>query len=498
MSDLATRVIHYCQKHSLLSPNDRIVVGVSGGPDSLCLLHVLNTVAGQFGLQVAVAHLNHQLRAEAAADQDFVEKISADWQLPVFVATENVTELAHRQNKSIEAAARLARYEFLYRIAVKTGARSIAVGHNADDQTETILMHLIRGSGLDGLQGMQPKVAIRRLITPPQATGAASLQEDPFLIRPLLDTPRTEIEAYCHKNGLAPRRDHSNQDPTFLRNRIRHHLLPELQTYNPNFRATTRRLANIVGAEIEHLEAEVEDKWPEIVKTESPGKIEFDLKKWAGLTLALQRRMFRLAIKRVKGDSKDLGFEHLEAALATISTGQTGASVPLPANLQLTISYDTLALTNDTAMPTPNLPLGPYLLANQQVTIGIPGVTKLPDTNWHLYTTLLDKSQVDRAGAVEQTGREAYLDARIVGAHPILRTRQAGDTFTPSGLEYHTKKLKDYFIDQKIPAAQRDFIPILVNQSHQILWVCGYRLAENALVRPDTTSVVHLTFEQIE
>ncbi len=216
------------ERHSLLEPGDSLVVGVSGGADSLCLLHLLARLRAEFDLALHVAHLNHQLRGErAAADAEFVRRTAVEWGVPVTVSSTDVAILAHERGVGVEEAARQARYAFLAGLAGDTGAGAIAVGHNADDQAETVLMHLLRGAGPAGLRGMSPRLALAGLA--PDLPSAAHVT----LIRPLLEARRPAIEAYCREYRLQPRFDHSNLDTTLFRNRLRHEVLPVLEAVAP-------------------------------------------------------------------------------------------------------------------------------------------------------------------------------------------------------------------------------------------------------------------------
>ena len=234
------------EREHLLEREAKIVVGVSGGPDSLCLLHVLNQLRPQYDWVLHVAHLHHRLRG-AAADEDmvFVALQAIEWGLPCSIQVVDVAAIAQAQGLSTEEAARQVRYGFLSQVAQEIGATAVTVGHHADDQSETVLMHFLRGTGLAGLRGMSPAVDLgnMRLI---RNHASASPPHIP-LVRPLLAVPRAAIETYCHDHHLSPRTDHSNCDATYFRNRIRHELLPLLETYNPNIRTRLRRTASIAA-----------------------------------------------------------------------------------------------------------------------------------------------------------------------------------------------------------------------------------------------------------
>jgi len=233
------------RKHGLLDAGERLVVGVSGGPDSLCLLHVLIQLQPEYGLVLHVAHLDHQLRGrESAADAEFVAGVARQWGLPCTVEQVDVRAAARENRLAVEEAARQARYGFLARTAASTGSRAIAVGHNSDDQAETVLMHWLRGSGLGGLRGMLPRSRLGdyRLL---EATGDSASPEDIWLVRPLLHTPREDILRYCESERLEPRFDRSNLDTTLFRNWLRHTALPLLAQHNPRVRDVLCRSAQV-------------------------------------------------------------------------------------------------------------------------------------------------------------------------------------------------------------------------------------------------------------
>ena len=294
---LLDKFISYCKKNELLASQDHVVIGCSGGPDSLCLLHLLREAAPQFELTLTVAHLNHQLRAEQSlADERFVRASAERWGLPIFVESQDVAKIAKARKQSIEEAARQIRYAFLGRIAAEVGAQKITVGHHADDQTETILMHLLRGSGLEGLRGMMPCSPLpHRSLNDTAKSGG-----DVRLIRPLLEISRPEIEAYCREHQLTPRQDSSNQDTTFFRNRLRHELMPILERYNPKIGVSLQKLAKIVQAELELGQGQKQQAWQTVVKEETATWLSFDLDQWLALPLALKRAVLRRAIQTLR------------------------------------------------------------------------------------------------------------------------------------------------------------------------------------------------------
>jgi tRNA(Ile)-lysidine synthase len=466
------------QRHHLLVPGETVVVGVSGGPDSLCLLHVLRELSPELSLSLHVAHLNHRMRGEDAdVDAAFVAALAASWGLPATLGTADVPALARAHKLAPEEAARRARYAFLARVAEQIGARTIAVAHNADDQTETVLMHWLRGSGLAGLRGMLP----------------ATQLEEMTLIRPLLDIPRAEIEAYCAAHELQPRFDRSNLDTTYYRNRLRHDLLPILETYNVNIRQVLRRSAAVVAADYDLLREQLEMAWKRVVRGESDQAVTFDLDDWRALPPSLQRSTLREAIHRLRRALRNIDFVHVENAVEILSGGQTGDQVTLPQGLMLTVGYDTFTVAGEDYRALPDLPL---LLGGEPLPIALPGRTRLPGTGWTLRAEILPHAQVPDAALTAARGWRAHLDAAALGESPVLRIRRPGDRFCPLGMGGRGKRVNEFMINEKIPAAWRDHVPLLAGAGGQVAWVCGWRLDERARVTPVTQQVAWLHFER--
>lgn len=493
--DILDKVVGFCHKNSLLAQQEKIVVGVSGGPDSLALLHLLTQLRYPFELTLIVAHLNHQLReADAAADEAFVRATATAWNLPIFVDSRPVARLAKQYKQSIEETARQVRYTFLWQVAAQTGATKIAVAHHADDQVETILMHFLRGSGLAGLRGMLPEIDMATLrLFPGDSTPPST--PAPRLIRPLLAVTRTEIERYCQENSLAPRQDSSNQDQTFFRNRLRHDLIPYLESYNPNIRQIVRRTAQVITADVEILDAQGDQAWARVVNHQASDWIEFDLGQWRDLPLGLKRAMLRRAVQALRRGLRDIGFEHIEDAVDIVEKGVTGLQATLPQGLLLTTGYQSFVVAPaGQAVPDQDFE-GPQLSAGQVVEVNLPGTTLLPGGEWQLKVDLLPYEGFNLE-TVKQAGRwEAFLDAEVVGEEAHLRSRRPGDRYQPLGMSGHRQKVNEFMINEKIPAGWRDGLPLLVVRG-EVVWVCGYRPAEQARLCSTTQTLFHLTFEK--
>jgi len=299
---LAERVLGFIGQHHLVLPQGTLVVGVSGGPDSVCLAHLLVGLKDRLGVGIHLAHLNHLLRdAESEADADYVSELARRLGVDATLERRDVRSYQTMHCLTLEEAARQVRYQFLAEVAGKAGAGRIAVGHTADDQTETILMRLLRGTGALGLAGMQP-------LTEWDSLGG---QRGLKIVRPLLEVSRKEVEAYCQRHGLAPRRDSSNLSKVHLRNRLRCELLPLLRRYNPRIDEALLRMADTLTSDLDFLEQQVSRVWDGVVSEEEKAVV-LKAAELKSLHPALQRHLFRLVLKRLLGDLEDIEWKHIE------------------------------------------------------------------------------------------------------------------------------------------------------------------------------------------
>jgi len=489
LADLLKQVRRTIEKYGLLTPGDGIVVGVSGGPDSLCLLHALLCLREGYRLRLHVAHLNHGARgAEADADAEFVAALAAEWGLSVTIEKQDVPALARAHHLAFEETARRVRYTFLARVAGEVGADKIAVGHNADDQAETVLMHFLRGAGPTGLRGMLPATPVTdyRLLEPFLQSPASGIQ----LIRPLLEIPRSEIERYCADQGLTPRFDRSNLDTTYFRNRLRHELLPLLETYNPNVHIRLCHTAAVIAADYELLTQLREQAWAKVVQEARETAIVFDRPAWRALPVALQRATLRQAAYRLRKSLRDVDFIHVENARQVGLRGETGAQATLPMGLALTVGYDTLTMGDaGDAGPPPDEPL---LWDAEPLPVQVPGTTPLPRSEWVLYAEVLEEWDAHQI-TVNPDPWTAYFDADTLASPLALRSRRRGDRFQPQGMRGHSVKLSAFMTNLKIPRAWRDHVPLLT-AGDEIAWVCGWRIGEGVTVGSGTRRVARLRF----
>jgi tRNA(Ile)-lysidine synthase len=462
VSSLLARVEQAVARHALMEPGETVVVGVSGGPDSLVLLHVLKRL-GRWRLHVAT--LDHGMRGAAgAADAEFVRQTAAAWGLPVTVCRADVPALVRVGKLNPEEAARLARYVFLQRVAQQVGAAKIAVGHHQDDQAETVLMHLIRGSGLDGLRGMLPAAPLERLsqdlpvaFDPPLVKAPAAPDTWPVVVRPLLDVSRAEIDAYAAEHGLQPRHDATNKDRTYFRNRLRHDVIPLLAELNPNFRAALARTADILREDSALVRRAGEAALTEVIREDHAGAISLDRAAWSGLSAAEKRYAMRAAVARLRPDLRDIGFEHVENALAVAESGKTGAAATLPGGLVLRVDYETLVIA---ARDTPPAIDAPGLVS------GAGGHEFRPDEHviWTSGGWTFEARPLAAGDEVSALHADPLAAALAVpeGARLWLRTRQPGDRFLPRGLGGRSQKLADTLINMRVPSAWRNRVPLLI------------------------------------
>jgi tRNA(Ile)-lysidine synthase len=469
------------EKHHLFPDGGTVVVGVSGGPDSMCLLYVLKSLCGPEGryanIKLHVAHLDHGLRGESGrADAAFVADLAAQWGLPCTLGQDDVPALARKHHRSLEDAARRARYAFLRRVAAQVGTARIAVAHQADDQVETLMMHWLRGSGLAGLAGMR------------------ALEGD--VIRPLLAISRAAILRYCEQHQLAYREDASNQDRRFLRNRIRHDLLPVLEQYNPSLRETLLRSAAVLAEEEAYIQTQVDACWPQVIVSEERFRLEGNVVAYRALPLALRHHVLLRAGLRVSGGETHLELRHAEAGDALLLGTSGSGTVHLPGKLRLRRAYSRFFI--EYLAEGEQRERAPAGQSEKAAPLPLPGEARLAGSPWLVRARVLEGQSspppgYERGGV---KGRRGYMDLDAVIAYQPLhvRTRRAGDRFRPLGMQTD-KKLQDVLVDAKIPRAERDALPLVCGVDDRILWVAGYQVADQVKLTPKTQRVVVLELE---
>ena len=454
----------------------RLLVAVSGGPDSLALLYALQSLQHELGLAVHVAHLNHRLRGEdSAADADFVAQTCAKLGVDCMVEAMDVPAFQREQRMSLEEAAREARYRFLAHVAEQGGTDAVALGHTSDDQVETVLMNVIRGSGLRGLRGMRP-VSKQRI--------AGS---DLTLFRPLLNLPKQDTIAYCEALHLTPRADESNRSMEMTRNRIRLELLPLLRDMNPAFGDAILRLARNANEALAVVERAVDAAWSEAV-TQEGESIRIDRKRFRELDVALRSHLVIRALSHVKGDTQGIERVHVEDTVKAVLDAP-GSQTPLPSGLRLIVEQRSAHIyAEDDAFAATSFDASP---------LAVPGVTTVG--GWRISTERIKIASENRPFEGDQYSTRKFVErfGRGVDVSSVaVRSRVPGDRFQPLGMS-GSKKLKDFMIDEKIPNSLRDSVPLIVT-SRGIAWVVGWRIAEWAKVDDDDRECLEIRVERAE
>ncbi|MFQ5407512.1 MAG: tRNA lysidine(34) synthetase TilS [Anaerolineales bacterium] len=491
--DLLPRLIAFLEAHPDVEAAFPWVVGVSGGPDSLALLHLLRRLLRErfppppAGPPLIVAHLDHSLRPESGAESEFVARMAAQWGLPLALERSDVAGLARTHGMSVEEAGRVARYGMLVHVAETHAAGAVLTGHNADDQAETVLMHLLRGAGTAGLRGMLP-------ITPMHALRLPNIDARPglWLVRPLLTTTRAEIEAYCEAHDLQPLTDSSNADPTYFRNRLRNEVLPYLETINPHIRAALRRTADVIAADHEVLAHTRDAVWAELLLEHAPGvRIALDRAAFRELPVGLQRGLLRKAVAILRPALRDVDFAPITRAAALAAGRHSGRQATLPGKLLMRVEPARITIATQGSPPPPVVD-APAMAVGAVIALPASGSLSVGEAGW-----LVEVSRPDTFALPAITSNadpwQVSLDADSLPTDLALRTRRKGDRLRPLGMDGHSVKLSDFMINEHIPATSRDRLA-LVAAGDQVVWVPGRRLDERFKVTAQTTRIVRVRF----
>ena len=447
-----------------------ITAAVSGGPDSLAMVHALHHTAALTKIRLTVAHLDHGIRKEdSKSDAVFVKDFCNSIGIPCKVGSVDIPRIAKSRNLSIEDAARQERHKFLASTSSKFGSSAVALGHTSDDQAETVLMHVMRGAGLNGLKGME--------LTSTRIIGKETLN----LFRPLLSISRIAVESYCDKARLTPRIDSTNLSAEFTRNSVRLELTPLMERYNPAVRQALIRLSRSASRDLLFLEQATSKAWKNSCKVSS-GVISINTASLLELPEALAHRVLRRAAAMVMGTTNNLSMEHVESMMR-LSHSSAGRSLDLPSGATVVTRYGELVISESgsNSIPLPTLPL--------KTLLAVPGVTNIP--GWKIETSF-EKSPDIYPEARKTLGGSAWLDIGATNSLTV-RSRKPGDYFHPSGMQ-DRKKLQDFMVDSKIPRAWRGRVPLLETEKG-VAWVVGWRIAQWASPKQDILPV-KVTFER--
>ncbi|MDK2808014.1 MAG: tRNA(Ile)-lysidine synthase [Clostridiales bacterium] len=448
------KILSYVKKYAMLEKGDQVIVGVSGGADSVCLLLLLLELKEMFQLSLRIVHVHHGIRgAQADADQQFVEALGDRYQIPVEVIKKDVRAYAKKEKKTEEEAGRILRYEAFAVSLQKNGANKIAIAHNKNDNAETMLFHLARGSGIKGLSGIAP------------VRGA--------IIRPLLCVERCEIEEYLKRRGQPYCTDATNLEDVYSRNQIRHHLLPLLEEINEKCVEHMSQTASLLLEAQEYLGVQAERVLETVTKREDAQVLIF-VERLQMEAPILQKEIIRKILENLTKSRKDLELGHVESILS-LCTMEAGKQIMLPFGLRAIREYDTIRIG------VPEAPLEEYA-----VLIDKPGRYPIPYTNYILEISIdKDFAKIDE---IPKNSYTKWFDYDKICQVISLRNRRNGDYFQVNQ-QGGTKKLKDYLIDQKVARQKRNQIPLLAD-GHHIIWVIGNRISEYYKITNTTKTIL--------
>ncbi len=447
------------EEHQLIKSGDKIVVAISGGPDSVSLIHLLHRLKSRLGIELYGAHLNHNIRGiDAQMDARYVLNLCEELNIICFIKSADVESYGKKNQLTSEQAGRILRYEFFDEVLKKVEADKIAVAHNKNDQGETVLMRLLRGTGMQGLTAIQ-------------------YQRD-NIIRPLLDVHRKEIEKYCDHHNLMPRTDLSNLTSIYHRNKIRRELIPYLEEhYNPSVLDSLVKTANILKEDYDYIEKQAQTMYKELVYFEKKDQVSFSIPALEKLHPAMKARMLRRAGEELMGKGELLSYQQVQNLLELLDKKQTGKTIHLPMNLEAVISYDKLIFSKEREEEVE--PFKEKLAVN--------------DTTYVHALKAGFELKVFPAEDVDKVSKDKFVkhfDFDKFQQDIVVRNRRDGDRFWPLGLS-GKKKLKDFFIDCKVERRERDLIPLICH-GKDIVWVVGYRISDKYKITDRTQQILSI------
>lgn len=446
---ILTRFKDNINSYKLIEYDDSIIVGASGGPDSQFLIYLLNQIKEEYKLNIVLAHLNHLHRKEAINDENLVIETGKKLKLDVRVKRASMDDFAREKKISAEDAGRRLRYEFFRDIAREFDHGKIAVAHNKDDQAETVLMRMVRGTGLDGLRGMDFR------------------SED--IIRPILTFEKKEILAYLNKNNIPYALDQSNFSNDYTRNYIRNEIIPRMEEINPRLKDSIFSLSDLVKNDLEIIDVSIKKLSENVIKSTSNNQLSLDKDLFESLTYPYQARVLRFAIEDLNGSTKDFSKQNIDdfINLTNLSNGKK----IIKDDLEFSKSYKSYNLRK----------IRSESLSDEKIYLSL-GEEK-SFNGYMISADLVDKAK-DKAKTI------GYFDYDKLNFPLEIRTRKNGDKFNPLGLG-HSKKLKDFFIDEKVDKIERDKIPLILSDG-KIIWLVSHRLAEDAKIDQRTKKIVRI------
>ncbi len=468
LNDLRT----YCR----IKKSDRLLLGFSGGPDSVCLLNVLQ--GG--GFDVSIAYFDHQLRQDSKNEVEFARTTAERYGIEIIIGKADIHQAALIDEEGIEATARKYRYTFLRETAIKGKAKAIAIAHHADDQAETILMHILRGSGLKGLIGMGYR-------TGNEFTGKTSI------IRPMLGIWKDEILAYCEKNALPYMVDETNLQSKYTRNILRNQLIPLIEEINPNMKEGLVRMREIIRVDDEFIDLQTGRAFEECVSESARDLIVIDLDSFRELHLSLQRRLMLMALKQFFSLEKEKQFGMIEDIRSMLAGEQRSKRMLASPNMHVVIEGDVGYIYCDPSQ----LPVDPDLrleTPSGHIPLVVPGLTPVNE-KWIVQTERLDAKTINNEIYENPEEFQVFVDADKTGADLFIRTWRNGDRYSPMGMRGKSMKISDFWINNKFPVRLRKDWPLICDEE-DVLWVPGFQPAQKTLISDKTRSILKISFKR--
>ena len=449
-------VLENIEKYKLIDKKDNVLIGLSGGPDSVFLFHILKDLRKELDFNLHIAHVNHGIRGkEALKDQIFVEDLAKQYNLPFYLKLADMDGYAREHNLSSEEAGREIRYDFFNEILDRLGGGKIAVGHNKSDQVETMLMRFFRGTGIDGLRGIEYK--------------------NNNIIRPMLNIRREDLENYLKENGLESRIDKTNLETIYNRNKIRLETIPHIEkNYNPNLIDTVFRSSDNFKEDSDFLESYTDEIYKKITKR-SKDMVLIDKESFLKEHRSIRSRILRKIIENIKGDLQGITQQHIVNSLDFIEMGNTGKMIDLLEDIKVFISYDRIKVGKNIE------------IYKEDFCFDLVGEkTKIDELKIEVELEVMD---IDKFKTFGQNPYIKYFDYDKIKSNLQIRNRRNGDVFQPFGMDGRSKKVKDFFIDEKVPRDERDKV-LFLTENDNILWLVGYRINDNYKITESTEKVL--------
>ena len=447
-------------ERNLIAPGDNILIALSGGPDSVFLFHNLRKLRETLSFNLYASHINHMYRGkDAMHDEEFVRKLCDKYGIILFVKQKNATEYAKELKVTEEEAGRVLRYDFFKENLKEVGGGKVALAHNLNDQAETVLQRIIRGTGIDGLSAM-------------------SFQMD-NLIRPMLNISRNEIMNYLHENNYDYCIDITNTQDIYGRNKIRLNLIPYLeQNFNPNIQSSLCRMSETMGRDKKIIEKYVEVKFLEALKEKGDLRFVMDLSLLKSLDIGEMGRIIRRGLEELKGNTVNVEMKHIDSAISLIISGKTGKKINLTDGFTVEISYDNFII-NKTVEKVPDF----------EYNIVLNRLNQIDEINKTLFAAVADIEDMSEVNIKDKD--VISVDYDLIKGSLVARNRRLGDSMIPCGMK-GTKKIKDIFIDLKIPKEERDS-KLIIADDENIIWLEGYRINDKYKVSAATKKILNIS-----